>query len=200
MLWEATRGNDLPGGAGSMAIVFACTCGKKMRADDALAGRMTNCVACGKVLQIPRPAEGYELAPDPLAAPAPNPSPGGRPLEPAPLVRPPPAPRSLSLDAGADLTTAGSGSIREYAYLLLLLTLVPLVFSLLGKDDSKPLEQRIEATLQTATPEELRRAESVLSKNEGVRGDELLAVMPEGKLLDAHLPYNSAMHWISGAT
>jgi RsiW-degrading membrane proteinase PrsW (M82 family) len=94
---------------------------------------------------------------------------------------------------------ADSRTIREYAYLLLGFALVPLVFSLLGKDEAKTITERIEATLRQATPEQLQRALPVFSKHEGITREDLLRVLPEGRLLGAHLPYDSSMHWVYGA-
>src|SRR5262249_35735477 len=88
---------------------------------------------------------------------------------------------------------------REYAYVLLALALIPLVFSLLGKDESeKEIGRRIEATLRKATPEQLQRALPILSREEKSL-DDLLHVLPEGKLLGTHLPRDSGVHWIYAA-
>ncbi len=196
-----------------MPILFRCDCGKRLQADDALAGRMTRCPQCQAVLKIPRPVGEGEPVEDTIQS-ALTPEPGGRsdgsaeydpepPAGPpipaltpaAPVFRP-----SLETAASRLAAPASSGSIREYAYLLLGLALIPLVFSLLEKDESKTtIGDRIEATLQEATPEQLQRAQPILTKNEGVSLDELLRVMPEGRLLGAHLPRDSAMHWIYAA-
>jgi RsiW-degrading membrane proteinase PrsW (M82 family) len=79
------------------------------------------------------------------------------------------------------------------------LALIPLIFSLLGQDEARTIGERIEATLRKATPEQLRRAEPILSRKDGITKENLLSVMPGGKLLDAHLPYDSAMQWVYGA-
>jgi hypothetical protein len=192
-----------------MLMVFQCACGKKLQADDALAGRMTRCPRCQSVIQIPRPAIESEPSEEmiPSSAPQPEAGPGGpAPYDleppPAPAMTPPEAP-ILQSSPGGDLSPSGghpgSGSIREYAYVLLALALIPLFFSLLGKEESRTaIVDRIEATLQRATEEQRRRAMPVLSKQE-VGLDELLRVMPEGKLLGAHLPRDSGMHWIYAA-
>jgi len=186
-----------------MPILFHCDCGKKLLADDALAGRMTRCPQCQSVLKIPRPGVEGERTEDMIQA-ALSPEPGGRSGSSASYDREPAAPpinRPLRETAASLLPTpAASRSIREYAYLLLGLALIPLVFSLLDKDESKTtIVDRIRATLQEATPEQLQRAQPILSKEEGVSLDDLLRAMPEGKLLGAHLPRDSAMHWIYAA-
>ena len=53
--WKVGRTEPEPWGARSMPIQFHCACGKKLQADDALAGRMTRCPQCQAVLKIPRP-------------------------------------------------------------------------------------------------------------------------------------------------
>ncbi len=129
-----------------MPILFTCTCGKTLKANDSLAGRMTKCPQCGTVLEIPSAeveeefAEGLSQAMTPVVPPA-------DPGQPRPLLTKTTTPRPAV------------GSIREYAYLLLGLALIPLVFSLLNKDEAKTFVERIEATLQKATPEEVHRAE-----------------------------------------
>jgi RsiW-degrading membrane proteinase PrsW (M82 family) len=167
-----------------MPILFTCTCGKTLKADESLAGRRTKCPNCEAVLTIPSPGVDDGLAEGSSQSP---PADGGRsrPLPTKTTPRPAAAP--------------ASGSIREHAYLLLGLALIPLVFSLLNKDEAKTFVERIETTLQKATPEEVKRAERVLSKGEGVTLEDLLQVMPNGKLLGAHLPRDSAMHWIYAA-
>ncbi len=155
-----------------MPIRFQCACGKKMQADDSLAGRMTRCPQCQAVLKIPRP----RVDPDPSAdvmplAPAREPDdPWGGPAEydlepadepPIPAMMPAAPPIHRPTRDTADFppdAPASSGSIREYAYLLLGLALIPLVFSLLGKDESQStIVDRIKATLQEATPDQLQR-------------------------------------------
>ena len=43
-----------------MPIVFACPCGRQIRAKDGSAGRVFACPTCGKVLEVP-PADAVEL-------------------------------------------------------------------------------------------------------------------------------------------
>jgi RsiW-degrading membrane proteinase PrsW (M82 family) len=200
-----------------MPILFTCTCGKTLRADESLAGRRTRCPQCETVLKIPSPEVDDGLTDPPAPAPpvpelsaAPESSGGPESFE---TEQPPSTfiPARTSADGGRPRTISkpsaprpaaaapASGSIREYAYLILVLALIPLVFSLLKKDEGGSMEERLEATLEKATPEQVRRVEQILSKGEQVSLEELLQVMPEGKLLDAHLPRDSAMHWIYAA-
>ncbi len=196
-----------------MPIQFQCACGKKLQADDALAGRMTRCPQCQAVLKIPRPEVDRESAAD-VIPPAPAPEPGAGVGPPALYDPEPPARQPISLtmtavppidDPTSNTAASGpalpaSGSFREYAYLLLGLALIPLFFSLLGEDDSQTtIVQRIDATLKEATPEQRQRVQPILTKEDGVSLDDLLRAMPEGKLLGAHLPRDSAMHWMYAA-
>jgi RsiW-degrading membrane proteinase PrsW (M82 family) len=197
-----------------MPILFQCACGKKLQADDALAGRMTRCPRCQAVLKIPppgvEPAVSEDLILSTLSA-EPGPGSGGstpydhelQPRPPMPAMRPaaPPIDPPATASSPPRPAASSAGSFREYAYLLLGLTLIPLVFSLLGKDESGVnIGKRIEATLQEATPEQRRRVEPILAKAEqGIDLDDLLRAMPEGKLLGAHLPRDSGVHWIYAA-
>ncbi len=203
-----------------MAISFTCTCGKVLKARDELAGKKARCPECGAILEIPRP----EPAPDiedvaayalQESAPAPSsremppddddmalrpvrstyqPAPGPRvePERPRPMTsRAPSASKSPSSSA-----KAGSGSsLLEYSYLLLFFALVPLMFSLLGKEEKMDLDDRIVQTLEKATPEEAARAESALSKDE-VSIDDAITAMPGGKLHGAHLSRDTTVHWV----
>jgi len=92
--------------------------------------------------------------------------------------------------------TGSKSSIREYAYLLLAFALVPLIFSLLGGEAKMDIEQRVELSLKNATPEQMARAIPVLAKGEGLSKEELLAVLPDGRLHGAHLAHDSTMHWV----
>jgi RsiW-degrading membrane proteinase PrsW (M82 family) len=186
-----------------MPILFQCDCGETLQADEALAGRMTRCPRCEAILRIPGPGADLEGHGGPIPS-APDHEPYG--LEPPPRPDDPPAdtpPQVPIQRPSPGMATSrpapAPGSIREYAYLLLALALIPLAFSLLGKDESREtIVDRLRATLEKATPEQLQRAMPVLSREEKSL-DDLLRVLPEGKLLDAHLPRDSGMHWIYAA-
>jgi MoxR-like ATPase len=59
-----------------MAIEFGCDkCGRRLRADENLAGRQVRCQQCGQVLQVPVPAVvAAEPVPYPFETPAPPPA------------------------------------------------------------------------------------------------------------------------------
>jgi RsiW-degrading membrane proteinase PrsW (M82 family) len=70
----------------------------------------------------------------------------------------------------------------------------------MGKRENTPIRERVEATLEKATPSQIKRAEELFSRNVPVSKEELLGVMPDGKLLGAHLPHDTAMHWVYAGT
>ncbi len=187
-----------------MAISFTCACGKALRAQDDQAGKKTRCRQCGAILAIPEP----EYAPhfdDGSAYVLREPDPRPMPARPAPARHDPIPTARLAPDrpppgwSPADLPPAtgplGSVSLLEYAYLLLVFALLPLVVSLLGSEDRIDIKERVERTLRRATPEQASRARAILSKGPD-SVDELLSAMPEGKLDGAYLPRDTTAHWV----
>jgi RsiW-degrading membrane proteinase PrsW (M82 family) len=183
-----------------------------------VAGKKTKCPQCGAIVEVPSPDaaapdtdyalnepapavdDEYGLRPASQIIPAPRSEP--RAPRPAKAVewKPPSASMPAAARPAAKPKSGGSGThtILEYAYLLLVFALVPLVVSLLG-EDKNDLPERIDQTLEHATPQEQTRALPVLIKmqaGEPVGKDELLAVMPGGKLAGAHLAYDSPTHWV----
>lgn len=127
-----------------------------------------------------------------------QPAPGSRaePERPRPSTSwTPPASKSPSSPAKARAGTGSGSSLLEYSYLLLFFALIPLMFSLLGKEEKLDLDDRIVQTLEKATPEEVARAESAFKKGE-VSIDDAIAAMPGGKLHGAHLARNTVTHWV----
>ncbi|MGC8643747.1 MAG: PrsW family glutamic-type intramembrane protease [Isosphaeraceae bacterium] len=189
-----------------MAISFHCQCGKKLSARDDLAGRSVRCPACSNVLKMPvpelepaagpedvyaleetfTPARGLEQKPSSIAqAPRSSASTGARSS-------------SYRNDASALPPEAGQASPREFLYLALSLALIPLILSFLSPKEAT-VEARLKATMQHAGSETLSRIQAIKSP-EGLSLDELLNVLPEGKLdTTAHLPRATWAHWIYGA-
>ena len=204
-----------------MPIAFACDCGRRLRAKDELAGRKTRCPGCDKVLTIPDPDPGpagdeddspYALAGGGPASTGPDlggddpfgdgsaagesrftPSRGRESVEP-----PRRAGRPGADGAPAPTTTASASSIREYAYGLLVFALVPLAFSLLSTEKTT-FEDRLGATLEGATPEQVKKVEAAFAKGEELTKDELFEALPGGKLAGAHLPRKTVAHWVYAA-
>jgi RsiW-degrading membrane proteinase PrsW (M82 family) len=203
-----------------MAIAFTCECGKALRARDELAGKKTKCPQCGAILAIPTPEVDPDLGDGlPYSLQDPDPRPGSRPNSPFddemairpsvfhaspseprmddPWSRPTTSrPASKPATSFKPMESSDSGSsIREYAYLLLVFALVPLIFSLLGKEEKLDLPERIEQTLKKATPEQLAKAIPVLNK-ETTSLDEVISALPDARLEGAHLSRDTVTHWV----
>ncbi|MGO9468879.1 MAG: PrsW family glutamic-type intramembrane protease [Isosphaeraceae bacterium] len=197
-----------------MAITFDCGCGKSLRAKDEFAGKKTKCPGCGSILTIPtleqvprdedevatyllepenKPAHSSVAQPSSFAPASSEPVSRSAPAPRTPEVKP--APKAARRDREPNLE---SGSIREYSYWLLLLALVPLVFSLLSTQEQS-FAERLAATMEKAAPEQARQIEAVLSRGENLTKDELFHVLPEGKLFGAHLPQSTVIHWVYAA-
>src|SRR5258708_6906237 len=197
-----------------MAITFACGCGKILRAGDELAGKKARCPQCASVVPIPgaradaAPADPgptgsgslYEVEepPRPSSSSILRPRPpvvegAGRPATPA---RPSAPKRAAPTKPKAG--AVGESSLLEYSYLLLVFALIPLVVSLLSKEQKLDLQDRLARSIASAPPEEQKRIEGVFSR-EAVSLDEALAALPGGKLEGAHLARNSSTHWVYAA-
>jgi RsiW-degrading membrane proteinase PrsW (M82 family) len=97
-------------------------------------------------------------------------------------------------------SSGGDGaSLLEYSYLLLIFALIPLVFSLLGKESKTDFQERFAQSIANASPEEQKKIESLFSR-EDVSIDEAISALPGGKLHGAHLARNSTAHWVYAAT
>src|SRR5262249_27519317 len=48
-------------------IVFACQCGKQLKAPDEFAGRQTRCPGCGQNVTVPAASAGIQATPPPVA-------------------------------------------------------------------------------------------------------------------------------------
>jgi RsiW-degrading membrane proteinase PrsW (M82 family) len=208
-----------------MSINFVCGCGKSLRARDELAGKKTRCPECSAILTIPAP-EVVEPAPAqsftdedglPYGLADPEPVAPSRSLyedetalrpstpstfQPSPRLKEEsrPRPYSSAKEAApkAKGRSGGDGSLLEYSYLLLAFALIPLTFSLLGKEEKNDISERLTQTIDRASPEDQKRIEGVLSRGEVTR-EEMLAALPGGKLHGAHLAHDSALHWVYAA-
>ncbi len=197
-----------------MAISFTCECGKALRARDDQAGKKARCPQCSATVTAPGPAAAAvdidamaeaALGPPPARAEAAPASSTYRIEEPGPTAwTPPPGvpsrPKATSPTpaAASAAKRAGDSSLLEYSYLLLAFALIPLMFSLLGKESGGDLPERLEKTIAAASPDEQKRIEALLSRQD-VTLDEALAAMPGGKLAGAHLARDSSAHWAYAA-
>jgi RsiW-degrading membrane proteinase PrsW (M82 family) len=128
---------------------------------------------------------GWPIGISEEAPPAP-PAIARRPIEPS---RPIEAPRPAEpID---ELPAARTGWTR-FRYLLLATALVPLAF-VIGDDAKADFQRRLVATL-----DEHPEIRDVVLKDDATFND-LWAVLPEKKLVGAHLASDSHVHWIYGA-
>lgn len=216
-----------------MPITFQCECGKKMRAQDSLAGKRTRCPNCSTVLTIP----AAETSADAPAPPSPSPiEPDFDPETPYGLEPVAGTPYSLASNPGADsdpdlralrtvkdddrpvsrgrarggsepstaaaAATAGGKSPFEYLYLLLALALIPLALTLLAKDEGS-FKERLERTMENASPEVVARIQNLVATRENGDPDDfvenLIDALPGGRLTGAHLARRTITHWIYAA-
>jgi RsiW-degrading membrane proteinase PrsW (M82 family) len=156
-------------------ISFACWCGNFLRFEDEWGGRQANCPHCGRALLIP-----FASLPAPTQGKAPTAA-SGRSTE---QVLPPNRPHFL----------------RKYAYFALLLTLVPLVFSLFGSRP-EPVNERLWRTIDAAPPEVSQRAVAAIGEiNQGkAEFDSLFDILPGGRIDGAHLSRKTYFHWLYAA-
>ncbi|MFT3785735.1 MAG: PrsW family glutamic-type intramembrane protease [Tepidisphaeraceae bacterium] len=197
-----------------MSIQFSCDCGKRYKLDDTLAGKKAKCKACGATLTVPMPeyepddSAAYDLAEEPVAPkPAPpRPAPAPTPTRSTSAARTPAfASKSLPKAAKpvmlADIENAKGSMFRRYAYLLLLLTLIPLAWStfLPGKFD---LEKEIDETV-THHPEVAEKLTAALGDEEDERHARSAAeteraffnALPDHKLDSALFSHETWAHW-----
>ncbi len=196
-----------------MAISFQCECGRKLSARDEHAGRRARCPACLTVLRVPifqhEPRRESEdtYALEEIVTPGPPPSPARGPTAADSTIGATgsrSSPRPDSERSGDRQSTAAlpSGdrrsSPREYLYVALSLALIPLIVSFLAPKAST-IEDRLKTTMQRAGADTRSRVQALESRKD-VGLDDLLEVLPEGKLdATAHLPRATSVHWLYGA-
>ena len=180
-----------------MSIVVSCSCGKRLRARDELAGKRAKCPGCGKTLLVPPTAADPEqdlydvvdsstpvpstpkhVAPSrpPIAAAAAYSAPvAGRA---APVVKKPIAAPSLAQESGPQM--------RQYLYWILIVTLIPLAWSTFHRV-SHDVESRLNKTI-SAHPELAQKIESL---GEDSSSDELFKLFPGHRIDGALLARDS---------
>lgn len=164
-----------------MPITFTCTCGKQLHAPDSAAGRRARCPRCQSVVIVPMGDELELQGASLLSAPK-------------PAVSPMPATRSIS-DSGPALAYAQTSQrvyLRRFAYLLLVLALLPLIFSTFfpHEDHSAEVLQAIQDH-----PELVARIENgAISRAEFMR--ELFDTLPNDRVSGALLPHETHAHWL----
>ena len=195
-------------------------CGKTLKASEKYAGRSAQCPGCGQVVRLPRlKSEGGGGG---VRAGVPGSPKHQKPPSAPPQPKPAPAPAVLAEDWLAMETAALSGPAaplwdappsspappplrpaesrsllqafryRGLLYSVFAITLVPLAVSLLGAQDR--IEERLNRTL-ASQPDLKARIET----DEEFSPDDLLDLLPGGKIEGAYLARDSQMHWLYAA-
>jgi RsiW-degrading membrane proteinase PrsW (M82 family) len=170
-----------------MPIEVSCECGGRFRARDELAGRAVKCPRCGRPLTIP--SATFELADEPppeavyRVRTAPASATSSFPVQPA-------APAAMAYRPRA---SAGGRPVREWLYLALALTLIPLLWSTFHSE-KLTLEERVMQTIK-AHPESEDRVVEVMERKDATF-PELFAALPGHRLEGALLAYGSKVHWL----
>ena len=177
-----------------MAIRFNCECGKKLSAPDFYAGREGKCNHCGKRFVIPgepKPAVDEKIS-------QPMPTAGVGVL-------------TYQLNPKAAAKVGPPRTARDYTYLILLLALLPLFWTMLKGENAG---RRLEKTLKDASPQAQARVAEIkqLMNIEGPLPDYVLPYLdeedfdslpganvfdglPDGKIQGAMLSRRSFAHW-----
>jgi RsiW-degrading membrane proteinase PrsW (M82 family) len=176
-----------------MTIAFSCACGKRLRAKDEWAGKRVKCPGCGSPLVIPDAADDAPTYP---VAPPPRDETEEARVQAAARER-------GRLEAAAAerykhlFQEEKPFSWRDHAYWLLLFTLIPLGFSLLGRD-TETIEARLARTIDKAPLDvQLRIAQTLKAVEEGKgQPDDLFAALPGGRIEGSHLPRKTFVHYL----
>jgi RsiW-degrading membrane proteinase PrsW (M82 family)/phage FluMu protein Com len=193
-----------------MSISIACPgCEKVLNAPDSMAGRKARCPNCKEVVAIPGTAASSPTKPRAATEPkqpskqasqANSSQPSQTEIEKTKRAsRPDPTKTAAKSDArrqrpvgGESLSERRSG-LQRFAYLLFGVTLLPLVFSLLGGPGD--VQQRFERTLDES-PQATERIELRIDSGEDLTWHDILAELPGGRVEGAHLSMNSWVHWL----
>jgi RsiW-degrading membrane proteinase PrsW (M82 family) len=181
-----------------MSIQWQCACGKKLKAPDTAAGKRARCPACQQINTIPTPPAPEEDNPfDPYDL-AEEPPPDFAPPAPQPVITPAYRPRASAAAPQTDhlpLESAPSQrSWRDFTYLVLLLAMLPLVFSSF-QPSRVSLRDQLRQTLR-AHPEARERIQAL---SEEATIDDVIDAFPDQKLDGAFLPHHTYAHWLFAA-
>jgi protease PrsW len=213
-----------------MPIIFSCSCGKGYRARETAAGKRVRCSKCGSVIVVPQPEQHDEPARDENARRGspefvPTSQPSSASSEP---VKRPSLPfssaseerRRTKQDKATQLarqryqnlpSERPSTNLLDYGYWLLLLTFVPLAFSLLKERKEDTLDRLVRSLEKSAPAKEEKPASKrkVAAKEKKAvpiasdeptlpegNLDELIARLPGGRIEGAFLPRQTFMHWL----
>ncbi len=198
-----------------MSISVLCSdCGKRAKAPDQAAGRTLKCPACGSPVVVP-PLSVEEIDPSAILlgddVPASqsisdkDSSESSYGLNPqynetgSPERMEPPTPpkksvfKQPSISHLPPLTTNDQPFWRRHLHWLLVLAMIPLATSLLAKKADDDILERLSQSLESAPPEVQIRFMQAIDSEQSV--DELISILPGGKLKGAWLPRSTFTHW-----
>ncbi|CAN5335179.1 hypothetical protein BH11PLA2_BH11PLA2_51440 [soil metagenome] len=182
-----------------MPIAVRCeSCGQGHKAPEALAGKTLKCRKCAEPITVPAAVEAEIDAAEYLLK-SEEPDMPSSPVMPMPEPEPPPMPSRPKknvpdLASLPPLTSKESPTWLRHLHWLLMLALIPLAVSLLSKSDGEDIFDRIDKTLEQATPEERARAVTKFEHAESL--DEFIESLPKKKLHGAFLSRSSVGHWL----
>lgn len=190
-----------------MSIDFTCSCGKHLHAPDGTNGKKARCSKCGTIVTIPDlvlddiPVGDTDLYDTVPAAPPPSPhppTPARTALGITPRTAAAASPRHARVSApsipvlATHYSSSQNSSIRRFAYVLLLLALIPLILSSLlpGEDHTEQLGQALVDHPELL--EEYSRGDLSPSQFKAA----LMATLPGDRLEGALLAQKSHAHWL----
>jgi hypothetical protein len=205
----ALRGFKITGrNRDDMPIPFSCpACGQRLKAKDGLAGRMMPCPKCRHTVTVPEPRVEDAAAELLLKADS-VPPPTDEPVVDAPAAYHPepsdrpdslPVPRRPVQKPVPDIATLPPLSVKEpplwlrHLHWLLVLALIPLVLSLLQKEESRTsVIRRLAESIEKAPPDVQVKILRAMDADDGkTRLDDILSMLPGQKLVGAALPRHS---------
>lgn len=193
-----------------MPITVICSgCKKRLKAKDSLAGRTVACPGCGTKLTIgaaddlaadllldTKPSQSTEAAPAPVREPEPDRVP---PKSRSPRAAKTPAPPHLPAPISVPpLTTHETPPWLRHLHWVLVLSMIPLAFSLLHGREDKDVAERLLETIEQAPAEAQKRAMHAIADLEEGKGslDDVFDALPDHKLVGAFLPRDTWAHWL----
>jgi len=189
-----------------MPISITCpSCGKRLKAKDSLAGRSVSCPSCHQKLVIPASKEKagtYLLETEGQEKETPSAKRPTGDREESETERPPARPPRISKKSDPQGAPPSPPPLKSneapiwlrHLHWLLALALIPLVVSLLQKEDKDDFVSRLEETLEKAPPEVQSRVVRELKREDGSL-DDVIKALPDEKLTGAFLGRKTWAHW-----
>jgi RsiW-degrading membrane proteinase PrsW (M82 family) len=183
-----------------MALSVKCpACGTGHKAPERAAGKTLACLACRSPMTVPSPEpldpaaillQDDEPSPSPFSTSTEEPAPESAPNQPRARKKT----KTRDLASLPPLTTNDLPFWRRHLHWLLILALTPLIVSLLTEPDKAQLEDRIQESLDEATPEDKERIIQSLRRAESL--DEVVNAFPGQRLPGAFLSRSTLAHYL----